>query len=125
MFPGGTELLIIILVIVLLFGSSRIPKLMKGLGEGMRSFKAGLDGKDKSAEHQKEESTALEKSPLEAQLKENLGRLVEYNDGVLTVGVAEGKKLISVQDGLLKLEGKGSVETVQLSSVQKIVEVSA
>ena len=125
MFPGGTELLIIILVIVLLFGASRIPKVMKGLGEGMRSFKDGLEGRDdndktipKSLEHN--DTVALEN-----QLKAHLGRMVEYKDGVVTVGVAGGKKLVSVGEGLLKLEGQGSIETVQLSAVQKVIEVKA
>jgi len=38
--------LIVLLIVVLLFGGRKIPELMKGLGEGIRSFKTGLDGKD-------------------------------------------------------------------------------
>lgn len=37
--PGGTEWLLIILVLVLLFGGKKIPELMKGLGEGIKEFK--------------------------------------------------------------------------------------
>ncbi len=125
MFPGGTELLIIILVIVLLFGASRIPKVMKGLGEGMRSFKDGLEGRDAPEETRQKKLESEDTSSLESQLKGHLGRLAEYKDGVVTIGVADGKKLVSVGDGLLKLEGQGSIETVQLSSVQKVVEVKA
>jgi sec-independent protein translocase protein TatA len=36
---GFTEILLIMLVVVLLFGGRKIPELMKGLGEGMREFK--------------------------------------------------------------------------------------
>jgi len=36
---GGTELLLIGLVILLFFGAKRIPELMKGLGKGIREFK--------------------------------------------------------------------------------------
>jgi sec-independent protein translocase protein TatA len=36
---GFTEILMILLVVVLLFGGRKIPELMKGLGEGMREFK--------------------------------------------------------------------------------------
>ena len=43
---GLTEILIIILVLVLLFGARRIPELAKGLGEGIRTFKSGLHGDD-------------------------------------------------------------------------------
>ena len=36
---GGQEILIIALVILLLFGGSKIPQLMRGLGKGMKEFK--------------------------------------------------------------------------------------
>jgi len=36
---GGTELLLIGLVILLFFGAKRIPELMRGLGKGIREFK--------------------------------------------------------------------------------------
>ena len=39
---GWTELLIIALVILELFGGRKIPELMKGLGKGVKSFKVGL-----------------------------------------------------------------------------------
>ncbi|MBO8446383.1 MAG: twin-arginine translocase TatA/TatE family subunit [Bacteroidetes bacterium] len=39
---GWTEILIIALVILLLFGGRKIPELMKGLGKGVKSFKDGL-----------------------------------------------------------------------------------
>jgi len=37
--------LIVVFIIVFLFGARKIPELMKGLGEGMRSFKEGMAGK--------------------------------------------------------------------------------
>ncbi|MEO1437687.1 MAG: twin-arginine translocase TatA/TatE family subunit [Bacteroidota bacterium] len=36
--PGGTELIIILFVVLLLFGGKKIPELMKGLGKGIREF---------------------------------------------------------------------------------------
>ena len=36
---GPTELILIVLVIVLLFGARRIPELMRGLGSGIKEFK--------------------------------------------------------------------------------------
>jgi sec-independent protein translocase protein TatA len=42
--PGGWELIVIVLVIVLLFGSRKIPELMKGLGSGIREFKKASSG---------------------------------------------------------------------------------
>lgn len=46
LFIGTTELLIIALVILLLFGGTQIPKLMRGLGKGVKSFKDGMEGKE-------------------------------------------------------------------------------
>jgi sec-independent protein translocase protein TatA len=37
--PGGMELILIVLLIVLLFGAKKIPELMKGLGSGIKEFK--------------------------------------------------------------------------------------
>lgn len=44
---GIWEIVIIALVIVLLFGATKIPQLMKGLGSGVRNFKEGLKEDDK------------------------------------------------------------------------------
>lgn len=46
---GMPELLIILVIILVLFGSRRIPDLAKGLGEGIRNFKTGIRG-DESRE---------------------------------------------------------------------------
>lgn len=43
---GVPELVIIFLIIIVLFGASRIPHIGKGLGEGIRNFKKGLKGVD-------------------------------------------------------------------------------
>ena len=39
---GPTEILIIALVVLLLFGGKKIPELMKGLGKGVKNFKEGM-----------------------------------------------------------------------------------
>ena len=56
---GATEILLILLVVVLLFGGRKIPELMKGIGQGMKEFKKASrleDEPDKmSAETKKEE----------------------------------------------------------------------
>jgi sec-independent protein translocase protein TatA len=36
---GGTEVVLILFAILLLFGAKRIPELAKGLGRGIREFK--------------------------------------------------------------------------------------
>jgi sec-independent protein translocase protein TatA len=40
---GGPELLIIFVIVLTLFGSSRIPKLARSFGEAKRELNAGLD----------------------------------------------------------------------------------
>ena len=41
---GGTELIIVLVIILLLFGAKRIPELARGLGNGIREFKKGTRG---------------------------------------------------------------------------------
>jgi sec-independent protein translocase protein TatA len=36
---GATEIILILLVVVLLFGGRKIPELFKGIGQGMKEFK--------------------------------------------------------------------------------------
>lgn len=37
--PGGSEWIVIVLVVLLLFGAKRLPELAKGLGKSIREFK--------------------------------------------------------------------------------------
>jgi sec-independent protein translocase protein TatA len=41
---GATELLIIMAIVLLLFGSTKLPKLARSLGEAQKEFKKGNDG---------------------------------------------------------------------------------
>jgi len=36
--PGGSEWILIIIVVLLMFGGKKIPELMRGIGRGMREF---------------------------------------------------------------------------------------
>lgn len=47
---GSTELIVIVLVVLLLFGGRKIPELMKGIGKGIREFKTGLNNPEKDEE---------------------------------------------------------------------------
>ena len=44
---GTTEIVLIVLAVVLLFGGKKIPELMKGIGQGVRSFKDGMKDVEK------------------------------------------------------------------------------
>lgn len=41
---GLPEILVILVIVILIFGTSRIPELGKGLGEGIRNFKKSIKG---------------------------------------------------------------------------------
>jgi len=41
--PGGSEWIIIVLAVLILFGGRKIPEFMRGLGKGMREFKDAKD----------------------------------------------------------------------------------
>ncbi len=61
--PGWTELLIILAIVVVIFGATRLPMIGKGLGEGIRNFRSGVKQpeidvtpRDDAEEEQKQES---------------------------------------------------------------------
>ena len=52
MLPGGSEMLLIAFVVLLLFGGKKLPELMKGLGKGIREFnnaKANIESEVKES----------------------------------------------------------------------------
>lgn len=53
---GVPELLIVLAIVLLLFGYSRLPQLGKGLGQGIRNFRYGLKGSDDEPSEPKKES---------------------------------------------------------------------
>ncbi len=55
---GVPELLIILLILVIIFGASKLPQLGRGLGEGISNFKKGLKASpDEAPEAEKGEDT--------------------------------------------------------------------
>ncbi|MBQ5844045.1 MAG: twin-arginine translocase TatA/TatE family subunit [Alistipes sp.] len=51
---GGTEILLIVLLVLLLFGGRKIPELMRGIGKGVKSFRDGMEGKEEPNEEDKQ-----------------------------------------------------------------------
>jgi sec-independent protein translocase protein TatA len=49
----GPEWIIVLVVILVLFGGSQLPKLARGLGSAQREFKKGLDGAPEDDETKK------------------------------------------------------------------------
>lgn len=53
---GGTEILILILLVVIFFGGKKIPELMRGMGRGVKEFKDAVS-KDYTEENKTDESS--------------------------------------------------------------------
>lgn len=60
--PGFQELLVILLIVIIIFGASKLPQLGKGLGEGIRNFKSGLKS-DSEPSDQEEAAKSDETKP--------------------------------------------------------------
>jgi len=69
---GAPELIIILLVILLLFGSTKLPKLAKSLGEAQKEFKKGVSESEAQQARQaiEEEKVTMTQSQLDAMLAE-------------------------------------------------------
>ncbi len=52
---GTTELIVILVVVLLLFGGRKIPEFMKGLGKGIREFKSESKGENNSETPEKKD----------------------------------------------------------------------
>ena len=77
---GGTELIIALVIILLLFGAKRIPELARGLGSGVKEFKAGT--REGQLEEKKNEEKAEEEQTASAEEKD--GTRVEDEPSVET-----------------------------------------
>ena len=43
---GFQEILLIVLVILLFYGGKKVPEMMRGLGQGVKSFRDGMNGRE-------------------------------------------------------------------------------
>lgn len=53
--PGGTELIVILLIVVLLFGAKKIPELASGLGKGIKNFKGAMNEDEEKVDSKENE----------------------------------------------------------------------
>lgn len=59
MFIGGIgfqEILVVLLIVLLFYGGKKVPEMMRGLGQGVKAFKEGMEGTPSS----KDEKTTAE-----------------------------------------------------------------
>lgn len=52
---GPWQIILVLVVVLLLFGGRKIPELMKGIGQGIKEFKDGMNPEEKKKEDKKEE----------------------------------------------------------------------
>jgi sec-independent protein translocase protein TatA len=52
---GPTELIIILVIVIVLFGAGRISKIAGELGQGIREFRKGIGSEDKPAQTRPED----------------------------------------------------------------------
>jgi len=78
--PGGSEWILILLVVLLFFGGKKIPDLMRGIGRGVREFndaktnvkneiEAGMTEKDRKEQDAELELKQAQERLLQAQAK--------------------------------------------------------
>ena len=58
---GGPEIAIVAVVLLLLFGATRLPKVGTSLGQSLRAFKSALTGKDEEEEEEGKVNSAVKK----------------------------------------------------------------
>lgn len=71
LFIGSTELLLISGIALLLFGGKKLPEMMRGLGQGVREFKKGVNDAKETDENPNEEidKNESEENPSKDELK--------------------------------------------------------
>lgn len=120
MFGLGTgELLVIALIILLLFGATRIPSVLGGLGRGLREFKKGLSGAEEAPKGGPAQAPILVE-----ELRAGVGKQVRLlPDGTLEVGGAEGATMVEVDaSGLVVREDQG-VARIPIQAVKRVIRI--
>ena len=65
---GPTELIIILVIVLLIFGAGKMPQIGGAMGKAIRNFKSGISSKDDTADESLED-LKLEEKPEESKSK--------------------------------------------------------
>ena len=88
---GTTEILLIVAVLFLLFGASRLPQLAKSIGQSKRAFKEGLE------EAEEEARIEAEKKKLDSPTTPMTPQITEMTDDDLTAEMRRRAEVKSVK----------------------------
>ncbi len=67
--PGGGELIIILVIVLILFGAKRIPEIAQGLGKGIREFKKSVRDVQTEIDVDEKSGRKIEEATKEAKEK--------------------------------------------------------
>jgi sec-independent protein translocase protein TatA len=67
---GPTELIIILLIVLLIFGGTKLPKLAKSLGEAQKEFKKGQEEPSEIEAKKAAETVTMTQAELDAMIAE-------------------------------------------------------
>ena len=83
--PGGWELVLIVLVIIMLFGAKKLPELARGSGQALRIFKAETKGMsdDEKTDGAADDRSTPEQREIEARQRESHRLGEERGDGTV------------------------------------------
>jgi sec-independent protein translocase protein TatA len=71
LFIGTSELLLIAALVLLLFGGKKLPEMMRGLGQGVKAFKEGMnDNQEKNPQEHQSEASANAQQETSANAQE-------------------------------------------------------
>ena len=65
--PGPTELLLILIIVLVVFGAKRIPEIMSGVGKGIKDFKRAVDSDEPQSTTTRASSTPPSDNKTQAQ----------------------------------------------------------
>lgn len=78
---GTSELLLIAALVLLLFGGKKLPEMMKGLGQGVRSFKDGMKDVSDVNEREHQSCQQMQTTNEDSQsIKEQTGNQKKENE---------------------------------------------
>lgn len=60
--PGWSQILLVVIAILLLFGGKKIPELMRGIGQGMKEFKKATSDDDDGKESDETDKKKLKET---------------------------------------------------------------